>query len=298
MKIEKAIYTKKNELMTVEQVAQHEDHLEVIQSLQCVTTGCSAKISYVPGNGNKSDFFRAVKTKNHSPECRKEQEEEELKEKIEYRNTVEGTLDAKGIKQRVTYFFNKLNKSAKETGSNKGKSKKSKVTTDTTKKKIGITVVLGNSKAPSVKEIKEYNENTSVRVTTKQLNQLSHSDVGKFLQLNAPIKKVTKTKNGFEILICQGKKEAKLIINEAFIKGTRDVQVKDYLRSLAQFIDARKNDYEVSIYSFCVVEVCEENEIILSVSSFEEFFLSVSGKYNQPIKLDSYQALLVSGVWN
>lgn len=287
--------------MTVEQVAQHENHLEIIRSLRCATKGCTAKISFVSGNGNKSDFFRAVRTKEHSSECRKEQHEEELREKIEYSNTVEGTLDAKGIKQRITYFFKKLNKPAKETNSsnekNKGKPKKSKVTTDETKKKIGTTVVLGNSEAPSVEKIKEDNENTSIRVSAKQLNQLAYSDVGKYLQLSAQIKKVTETKNGFELLICRGKKEAKLIINEAFIKGTRDVQVKDYLRSLAKFMDTKKDDYEVSVYSFCVVEVYEENEIILSVSSFEEFFLSVSGKYNQPIKLDSYQAFFASGIW-
>lgn len=82
MTIEQAIYTENNEVMTVKQVAQHGNHLEVIQSLQCVTGGCTARISYVPGNGNRSDFFRAVRSKDHSPECRKEQEEENLRKKL------------------------------------------------------------------------------------------------------------------------------------------------------------------------------------------------------------------------
>lgn len=68
-------------------------------------------------------------------------------------------------------------------------------------------MVLGNRDAPSVEEIKKDSKNTSIRIGAKQLNQLAPSDVGGFLQLSAPIKTVTETKNGFEILVSQGEKK-------------------------------------------------------------------------------------------
>lgn len=159
-------------------------------------------------------------------------------------------------------------------------------------------MIPGKAGSPSIDKIKEDNENARLRYPTRQLNQISASDEGKPFQIYAVIDKVTKSGKGFELELSLDNSKAKLIINESFFKGTDDVQVEEYLRSLSNFIASKTHSYQVSIFAFCMFDKFKGNETVIYPSSFKQFFISVSGKHEKPRKLDSFQALLVTGIWS
>lgn len=108
MVIEEVWCTDKKRKMTVEEVANHEEHTEIKKSLKCTTHGCEAKISFVSGTAGRHDHFRTVMHSEHSPTCYIKRDKEKQKERIRYRETVEGSLNDKGTEQRIMYFFSKL----------------------------------------------------------------------------------------------------------------------------------------------------------------------------------------------
>lgn len=295
MLIKEVLCTETKQMLTIEEVAQHEKHAEIKKSLQCSTKGCEAKISFVSGTTGRSDHFRTVMHSEHSSDCYIQRQAEELRARVKYRETVEGSLDPKSTVRGIMYLFNKVNKPNKPKIS---KPRKTKEVSSSTKDTTGVNVTLGKPGAPSVEEIKETKGNVSFRVPSRQLNQISEAEEKKFIRLAARINKVKTTEKGFELDLAWGNARARLIINESFLKSSKDVQIAEYLKSLATFVDTKKGNYEVSVYTYCMFDSYKGNETIIYASDVEKFFISVSGKHEKPRRLASFQASFITGVWS
>lgn len=280
--------------MNLQEVADHEEHTKIKHALQCSTEGCNAKISFVSGSGRKSDHFRTVRHSEHSDTCHLLLEEEKARQHTNYNQTVEASLDDKNIYSRIMYQYQKDNKQKSSTpkSSSRGKKKSSPSSSS-----AGVNVVLGGKDAPSVEKIRENGQKANIQIPIRQLNQITPSEAGKIFRLSAPIKKVVKTNSGYELSLVFGKRRAKLIITEAFLKGSEDIQVENYLNSLAAFLKDN-NPYEVTVYVFCMFNQYNGNETIIYANDFSKFFVSVSGTQSKPRKLDSFQALYTRRVWS
>ncbi|SFH55219.1 hypothetical protein [Pisciglobus halotolerans] len=296
MQIKEVLCTSNKQVMNVKEVAEHKNHVQIKQHLQCNTPGCEAKISFVSGSSGKHDHFRTVKYSDHSESCYIYRSKEELKERIKMNEKIAVSLDKKDVKRRIMYFFKK--RTDKAVNGKPFKSSPIKRKNGNTKAILGKAAVLGGKDAPTLEEAKGSNRVYGPRIQPLELNQISEAEEGKLFQLSALIEKVRKTKNGFELDIYMGSTEAILVINEAFIKGSKDQQIHDYFTSLIKFTDVKEQyDFKVTIYAFCMFETYNKNETIIFADNFDTFFVSVSGKYIKPIKLDAFQAMFIRETW-
>lgn len=296
MKIKEVFCKTNNKIMTVQEVAEHEKHDVIKHALTCATPGCEANMSFVSGSAGRHDHFRKIKYEEHSSACYIQNSEKELKEKIEITEKVAVSLDEKAVQQRVMYFFRKRTQVCDSKPA--GKPSAGRTKTDSTSTVPGQSTVLGGSDAPTLDDLKKVKRTFGPRVVPRLLNQISEADEGKYIHLSASIERVRKTKNGFELDLYLAGSQAILVITEAFIKGSRDIQVIDYLMGLMEFTGIKEESkFEVSVYVFCMFNTYKKNETIIFADSFDKFYLSVSGNQPKPIKLDSFQAGFIRGTW-
>lgn len=283
--------------MSVEEVSKHDNHDVIKHDLICATDGCNARISFVSGSAGRRDHFRKIRFEEHSSHCRMQSVKAELKENKKISEQIAVSLDEKAIARRIRYFYNKRSGKYEkaETRRSPLKRKTSRTQTVSSKK-----TVLGSNDDPSLDTIKKNNRASAPQIPTRTLNQISAADEGKFIQLSATIKEVRKKKNSYELDLFDRNNSATLIVTESFIKGSRDVQIIDYLNSLITFTsnnEIRGNIYNVTIFVFCMFDKYQKDSTIIFANNFDQFYLSISGKRPVPVKLDTFQALLTRGSW-
>lgn len=296
MKIKQVFCKSTKELMSIKEVSEHQDHEVIKNNLICATLGCNARISFVSGSGGRRDHFRKVRFEEHSSDCHMQSEKAELKEKKRIAGQIAVSLSEKAIARRVRYFFKKRR------GENKRKDPKKnpplKRSDSNTQTILKSKTTLGSTDDPSLDSVKKNRRASAPQIPTRTLNQISATDEGNFIQLSATVEQVIKKKNSFELILSDRYNSATLVITEAFIKGSRDIQISDYLTSLIKFTDENEDiGYKVSVFVFCMFEKYKKNETIIYANNFDQFYLSISGKRPLPIKLDTFQALLSRGSW-
>lgn len=296
MKIKHVLEKTSNNIMDVQEVALHPKHSQIKNELQCASIDCTARISFVSGGEGKKDHFRTVRYSVHSPACTIQKSKEELEEKRKIAGEIAVSLDEKETKRRVMYLYHKLNSEPKEKQtSGKGTTKRSG---NGSKEVPTVTAVIDGNAPKTLSEAKEEGTVPGLRLQHRTLNQISKADEGKYFQLCAAVRKVRKTKTRFELDLYLGDLQAVMVITEAFIKGSKDQQIKDYFDSLMKFTDIEKESkFEISVYAFGMFNEFKENNTVFFADSFNQFYVSVKGKYSLPIKLDSFQAAYVRGIW-
>lgn len=292
MKNKEALCTLTGKIMSVKEVAEHENHVQIKKYLVCATPACNARLSFIASSG-KADHFRRIKHSEHTEACHLKTEEDELKEKKRSTETIAVSLDDKMIRRKIIYLFNKTI-SEKTTIEKPASGKKNKVVTANTTEVETTSTILGNSEDTPFEDVKKRGKAVGPVIQTRELNQISASDEGAMVNVHAYIKKIKKTGKGFELEIFKDKHKATMVITEAFIKGSKDTQIPMYLTSLIKFMDNKVDkDFFVSVLSICMVEQYEKDDIVLFVNDFNMFYLSVSEKMRKPIKLDAFQATLI-----
>lgn len=291
MAIENVICTINGRHMTLLEVARHEEHNEVKQHLECATDGCIAKMSYVSNSVGRKDYFKSVRSNSHSPSCDLQLEKEALIARTKANETIATTISEKGIQSRINDFHKK--RMAKDNGEEvttkpRGTRGKTSDVTDTNKKR-GVLVSIGD---PLPEEPSKDGSISSPQVLKRELNQISEKDENKIRHIASSIRKITKTKNGFEAELFLGKSKATLVITEAFLKGNQDNEVITYLNSLKEFLDSRAiTEPEISVYVFAQLKKYLGNETVIFAYDSEQFRIFIPGATRNPIKLDLFEAL-------
>lgn len=243
MEFEKALNTKSNKIMTLDEIIKSDDLENIRTTLKCPFSGCDADLIYVAASPHPFLSTKNHRKSPHIEECpHYKSETDSAKKKRKYQKIL-AALEEDDISSRLNGLMDDMfpNRKKRTRKSHKGK-KKPLERTEQMDEESGVILEpssRGGIEPSSVTDRKVIKG----RITKKKFTELLDSDKGVILKSTAQLTSITKNSDESYDLGAQqidGKKEAKLKLRHSFFR--RNIpNIDKQLEFLKKEIDSGKD---------------------------------------------------------
>lgn len=219
MKIREALfkYENKEEILSLEEIKNHEDFTTIITNLYCTYSNCDVPLTYV--NGQKS-HLRTYREKNHSSDCPHSFDRIAAEKKRKVSETVKSTLSPDMVYSKHEYAFNKYLSTTQEQNSNKYKKKNNnskKINKNTkTEDTSSITPVLNDTNSINQKS----NKASSIPTKHLSVNEIEDKNVNSIVNVFGEVSYINydETSSAFYLEL-DSKKNIDIVFPESYLKS-------------------------------------------------------------------------------